>query len=60
MLVGNQVPYKNRHRTTPQERAIWDSHRKGFIAEARAGIGVKEALDYVRHPGWEWFADKAG
>ncbi|MES2440278.1 MAG: tryptophan 7-halogenase [Verrucomicrobiota bacterium] len=60
MLVGNKVPYRKRHKATAMERSIWNEHRKAFVTQARAGMGVKEALDYVRHPGWQWFGDKAG
>ncbi len=59
MLVGNQAPYQKRHQPTAAERAIWNSHRKVFSNQAKSGIGVKEALDYVRHPGWQWFGEKA-
>ncbi len=57
MLVGNQVPYRKRHRATPDELVRWNAHRAEFLAKAKAGIDVKEALYYVRHPGWQWNAD---
>ncbi|MES2659586.1 MAG: tryptophan 7-halogenase [Verrucomicrobiota bacterium] len=59
MLVGNQVPYRKRHKATAEELAVWNTHRKTFANQARNGIAVKEALAYVRHPGWTWFGDKA-
>ena len=59
MLVGNKAPYRKRHQTTPQETAIWNGHRAQHLAQARKGIDVKEALAYVRHPGWRWNADTA-
>jgi tryptophan 7-halogenase len=58
MLVGNQVPYRKRHPAAPEERAVWDKHRAVFAAQAKQGMGVKEALDYVRHPAWQWFGEK--
>jgi tryptophan halogenase len=54
MLVGNQVPYRKKHRSTPQELAAWNAHRAAHLANAKRGIDVKEALYYVRHPGWQW------
>ncbi|MCW1884087.1 tryptophan 7-halogenase [Luteolibacter flavescens] len=58
MLVGNRAPYRKRHTSTAQEKAIWEAHRQANAARARQGIDVKEALHYVRHPGWQWNADK--
>ena len=60
MLVGNRAPYRKRHAASPQEKAIWDAHRAAHIANAKRGIDVKEALQYVRHPGWQWHADQVG
>jgi tryptophan halogenase len=56
-LVGMKVPYRARHAATPAERATWEAHRARFTAAALNGIGVKEALGFVRHPGWQWNAD---
>ncbi|MEO5915239.1 MAG: tryptophan 7-halogenase [Luteolibacter sp.] len=58
MLVGNKVPYKNHHKATPAERAIWEAHLMELKQQAKAGISVKDALAYVRHPGWTWFAEQ--
>ncbi len=57
MLVGNRVPYGGRHSATSAELAAWNAHRGRFIAEARSGMTVKEALAIVRHPGWRWHGD---
>jgi tryptophan halogenase len=57
MLVGNKAPYRNKHRVTSEEKAVWDFHRKEFEKQAAAGLTVKEALEYVRHPGWQWFGE---
>ena len=57
MLVGNQVPYRKRHRVTTTEQAIWQAHRQNHIDQAKTGLDVKETLYYVRHPGWQWNAD---
>ena len=58
MLVGNRAPYRKRHAASPQEKAIWEAHRQENISKASKGIDVKEALYYVRHPGWQWNAEK--
>jgi tryptophan halogenase len=57
MLVGNRVPYLGRHAPTPAELQAWNGHRAQFIAQASAGIGVKEALAYIHHPAWQWNAE---
>ncbi|MES2476779.1 MAG: tryptophan 7-halogenase [Verrucomicrobiota bacterium] len=58
MLVGNKVPYRTHHNVSPQERTIWDGHVRENVQRAKRGIGVKEALAYVRHPGWMWNAER--
>jgi tryptophan halogenase len=60
ILVGNHVPYRKRHPATEKERVLWQSHCKAFAREAKTGLGVKEALEYVRHPGWRWYGEKTG
>ncbi len=57
MLVGNRVPYRKKHDSSAQELARWEAHRAANIANAKRGIDVKEALYYVRHPGWQWNAE---
>jgi tryptophan halogenase len=59
MLVGNRAPYRKRHAASPQEKAIWEAHRQANINKAHHGIDVKEALYYVRHPGWQWNSEKS-
>lgn len=54
MLVGNQAPHRRKLQPTPDELARWQAHRAAHIASAKRGIPVKEALQYVRHPGWRW------
>jgi tryptophan halogenase len=56
MLVGNRVPYRGRHIATDAERQAWDRHRAGYRAQAQMGVGVREALEFVHHPGWHWNA----
>ena len=58
MLVGNKVPYRKRHSATPAELAIWQKRKHAFIEEAKRGIRCEEALAYVKHPGWQWNAER--
>lgn len=57
MLVGNQTPYRARYTPTTADRLKFDQRRARFIKAARSGIGVKEMLAYIRHPGWQWHSD---
>jgi len=57
MLVGNRVPYQAKHRPSEAESAAWAAHRARFIAQAQAGMDVREALACVRHPAWRWNAE---
>ena len=54
MLVGNRVPYRNRHNATQAERQIVNQRRAQFMAQAKLGLSVEEALSYIKHPGWRW------
>lgn len=56
-LVGNKVPYLPKYTPTEAERQIWNQRRAAFMAQAQTGLDVKEALAYVRHPGWQWHSD---
>jgi tryptophan halogenase len=57
MLVGNRVPYRAKYVPTQAEMEAWNQRRAQFAAQARAGLNVKEALAYIRHPGWQWLGD---
>lgn len=57
MLVGNRAPFHRRHKATPEERQRWEEHRAACRRQAAAGLTVVEALDYVKHPGWNWHGD---
>ena len=54
MLVGNGVPYRARHQPEMQELGRWKRHLADNVAQARAAMTVREALDIVRDPRWEW------
>jgi tryptophan 7-halogenase len=58
MLVGNRVHYRRRREVTEAERKIWNRHQAEYDAIAQNGMEVKEALQFVKHPGWRWNAGK--
>jgi tryptophan 7-halogenase len=57
MLVGNQVPYCNRHNPTNAEWQIVNRRREKFKQQAQQGLDVRQALAFVRHPQWHWYGD---
>lgn len=57
MLVGNKVPYKAKYTPTALESDLWRRWRAENDGKARAGLDIKEALAYIRHPGWQWHGD---
>jgi len=57
MLVGQRIPYSNRHLPTEAERDFINARRAQFKAEAAAGLTVAEALAFIRHPQWRWFSE---
>ena len=54
MLVGQGVPYRARHQPGVQELGAWKRHLSDCVAGARAALTVRQALDIVRHPAWQW------
>ncbi|HEY7088957.1 MAG TPA: tryptophan 7-halogenase [Tepidisphaeraceae bacterium] len=59
-LVGNRVPYEKRYVPTEAEWATWNRHRQDNKTQAAAGMDVKEALSYIKHPNWRWHAEARG
>lgn len=57
MMVGQRVPCRIRYAPTGEERRIWNRHGSENLALAKNGLTVKEALAYIRHPGWQWHGD---
>ena len=54
MLVGMQVPYERRHLMAAGELELFERHR-GKIADAtKGGVTVRQALDAIRKPEWQW------
>lgn len=54
MLVGNCVPYHNRHHPSEVEKQQIDTGRNRFRHIAQGGLDVKESLSYIRDSRWRW------
>lgn len=57
MLVGNQAPHRKPYQAGKAEQKLIKQRKALYRQQARKGIGVQEALGYVRHRGWKWNAD---
>ncbi len=54
VLVGQKVPYQRRHTPTPQELSIWQGVRAENRMKALTALTVRQALDAVTAPAWQW------
>jgi tryptophan halogenase len=54
MLVGNGVPYRNRHNPSDMERQQIDAGRDRFRTTAQQGLDVKQTLSCIRDSRWRW------
>ena len=54
MLVGNRVPYRARYTPSEAEWKLWNAHRAEFRRAAETAMDAKEALGFIKHPGWTW------
>ncbi|QJE96628.1 tryptophan halogenase family protein [Luteolibacter luteus] len=54
MLVGMQVHYDRLHLASGGEMDTFNRHRQGIAAKAKNGLSVREALDAIRRPSWQW------
>ena len=57
MLLGQNVPYNNRHQPSVPERMRMDQWRIQQQAIAATGYTAEQALAMIRSPGWSWTAD---
>lgn len=57
MLIGQMAPYKKQYEPTEDEWKRWKAHIRDNVRKAKTGLTVKEALAYIRHPGWQWHGD---
>ena len=59
IMVGNQVPYKNRYQPSDAEQRHVATYRARNRATAQAAYTVAEGLAFIRHPAWRWHAEAA-
>jgi tryptophan halogenase len=56
LLLGMNVPHDRPHTPTDREAAAWAARRQRFDEVAGRGMTVREALDVIRSPRWQWTA----
>ena len=54
MLVGMQVPHESAYLPSDEEFEAFRKHRARLGAQAKAGVTVRQALDAIRRPSWQW------
>jgi tryptophan halogenase len=54
LLVGQKVPYRARYTPTAEERRLWAGIQTENRIKARTALTVREALDAVAGPNWQW------
>jgi tryptophan halogenase len=57
LLVGNKVPYHNRHTPAAAELQFVNQQRAANRVAASKGLTVQESLACIRHPNWRWFGE---
>lgn len=54
MLVGMKVPYRRTWTPGADDLARFEANRRAQRQAARAGFTVRQTLDALRSPNWEW------
>ena len=54
MLVGQQVPYKNRYEPSAEERQSWQRIQQAIHNKVATAFSVRDALTIIRSPTWRW------
>lgn len=54
MLIGQCVPFRRPHVPSPAEQEIWQRHRARNRATAAAALTVRQTLDIIHAPNWQW------
>lgn len=54
MLIGQAVPHRKLGTVTDEERSAWEKLRAATRHYASRGVSVREALQRVRSPDWQW------
>lgn len=58
LLIGQQVPFRQRYTPTTEEQQIWESIRSRNQIHAIHAMGAREALDIVMQPHIDWNTDR--
>lgn len=56
-FVGNRVPHRAKYTPSEAELKTWKQHCADNRRAAENGMGVREALSFVKHPNWQWHGD---
>jgi tryptophan 7-halogenase len=54
LLVGQCVPHRRQGRVEAKDLAAWRTQAEDFASTAQCGFSVREGLDYIRRPDWNW------
>ena len=54
LLVGQQVPYNASYTPSETEWSNWERIQKAIQRQVSYGLSVREGLDLVRSPQWQW------
>jgi tryptophan halogenase len=54
LMVGMNVPYEQNYNPSEQEWSLWWQTQNQFRQRASRAMGVKQALEMMRSPGWTY------
>jgi len=54
LLIGQKVPHHRLPALNGQQTQILARHRASCAAAAAAGLDLRQALEWMRHPAWRW------
>lgn len=57
MFIGMKVPYRKTYQPTSDEMSTWKRLQEQYRQEAKKAYSVREALELIRAPEWEWPKD---
>jgi tryptophan halogenase len=54
MLIGQKVEYHRLYHPSADELRIWNAERQRYRNRAARGLTVRQTLEKLRSPNWEW------
>jgi tryptophan halogenase len=54
LLIGQKVPYRRPYQPSADELKIWSAERQKNKSMALRALTVRETLEKIRSPNWEW------